>query len=134
MLIMNYFHGNNDDFSFRYFVWINWLRIMEVRCKHCCKTLLKGDSILLNAHCEVKQHPTDVGCQTEESDCCSYMTAENVPSWIMNLIDQVYSLMKIYLKVFKGKCMYVFVSNMIIECNYFFPGILDQGKAALSTL
>ncbi|EZA47472.1 hypothetical protein X777_15599 [Ooceraea biroi] len=49
---------------------------------------MEGDSVLFNAHHEVKQHPADTGCQVEESDCCSYMMAENIPSWIMNLIDQ----------------------------------------------
>ncbi|XP_018305220.1 E3 ubiquitin-protein ligase RNF180 [Mycetomoellerius zeteki] len=63
---------------------------MEVRCKHCCKSLFKGDSILFNAHHEVKpkQQTMDVGCQVDESDCCSYMTPENAPNWIMNAINQ----------------------------------------------
>ncbi|CAL1676275.1 unnamed protein product [Lasius platythorax] len=61
---------------------------MEVRCKHCCKSLFKGDSILFNAHYEVKQHPIDLRCQADKSDCCSYMTAESVPDWIMNIINQ----------------------------------------------
>lgn len=73
------------------------LHIMKVRCKHCCKPLFKGDFILFNAHHEVKQHSTDTGChQADESDCCSYMSAENIPSWILNLIDQVYFSIKIY--------------------------------------
>ncbi|GAB1866142.1 E3 ubiquitin-protein ligase [Camponotus japonicus] len=62
--------------------------IMEVRCKHCCKSLFKGDSILFNAHHEIKQHPIDLGCQADNSDYCSYMTSENVPDWIMNIINQ----------------------------------------------
>lgn len=62
---------------------------MEVRCKHCCKQLFKGDSMLLNAHYKIKQHPTDVGCKTDEYDCCSYMTVENVPDWILGIIEQV---------------------------------------------
>ena len=64
--------------------------IMEVRCRRCCKSLFKGDSILFNAHHEVKQQMTDVGCQANESNC-SYMTLENAPDWIINAIDQVYS-------------------------------------------
>lgn len=76
---------------------------MEVRCRHCCKSLFKSDSILLNAHCEVKQRTTDVECQGDESDCCSYMTPENVPDWIMDAIDQVY-LIKI-LKMRTYKCI-----------------------------
>lgn len=63
---------------------------MEIRCKHCCKSLFRGDSILFNAHYEIKQHPTDLGCQADNSDYCSYMTSENVPDWIMNIINQVY--------------------------------------------
>lgn len=63
---------------------------MEVRCKHCCKSLFKGDSILLNAHHEVKQQITDIECQGDESEYCSYMTPENAPNWIMSAIDQVY--------------------------------------------
>lgn len=63
---------------------------MEVRCKHCCKSLFKGDSILFNAHHEIKQHSIDSGCQADNSDYCSYMTSENVPDWIINIINQVY--------------------------------------------
>jgi len=63
---------------------------MEIRCKHCCKSLFKGDSILFNAHYEVILHSTNIGCQTDGSNYCSYMTVENIPSWIMNVIDQVY--------------------------------------------
>ncbi|XP_014467431.1 PREDICTED: E3 ubiquitin-protein ligase RNF180-like [Dinoponera quadriceps] len=61
---------------------------MEVRCKHCCKHLFKGDSMLLNAHHQIKRHPTDMGCKTDEYDCCSYMTVENVPDWILDVIEQ----------------------------------------------
>lgn len=60
---------------------------MEVRCRHCCKSLFKGTSILFNAHNEVKQSPSDTGCEVE-SDCCSYVTPENAPDWIMNSINQ----------------------------------------------
>jgi len=64
---------------------------MEMRCKHCCKSLFKGDFILINAHHDTKQQATDVGCnQADKSDCCSYMTPENAPDWIMDAIDQVY--------------------------------------------
>lgn len=66
---------------------IRCLCIMEVRCRHCCKSLFKGDSILFNAHHEVKQRATDVGCQADESDC-SYMIPENVPDIFMDAIDQ----------------------------------------------
>lgn len=62
---------------------------MEVRCKHCCKFLFKGDDILFNAHHEVKQQVTDVGCEAE-LDYCSYMIPENVPDWIMDTINQVH--------------------------------------------
>ncbi|KAL6267576.1 E3 ubiquitin-protein ligase RNF180-like [Pogonomyrmex barbatus] len=61
---------------------------MEVRCRHCCKSLFKGDSVLFNAHHEVKQDAANMKCQLNEFDCCSYMTLENVPDWIMNAIDQ----------------------------------------------
>lgn len=63
---------------------------MEVRCKHCCKYLFKDKSMLLNAHYEVKQHSMDIGCIVDKPDYCSYMTAENTPQWIMNIIHQVY--------------------------------------------
>jgi hypothetical protein len=63
---------------------------MEIKCKHCCKSLFKGDSILFNAHYEVIRHAADIGCQTDGPNYCSYMTTENIPSWIMDLIDQVY--------------------------------------------
>lgn len=71
---------------------------MEVRCKHCCKFLFKGDSTLFNAHHKLKQHAMDVECQMNESDCSSYMIPENVPNWIMEAIDQVSILL---IKIFK---------------------------------
>lgn len=83
--------------------------IMEVRCRHCCKSLFKGDSILFNAHHEVKQQITDVGCQVDESDCCSYMIPENVPDWIMDVINQVY-LIILYYQDFKKSTTHIYMN------------------------
>lgn len=93
---------------------------MEVRCKHCCKSLFKGDSILFNAHHEVKpkQQTMDVGCQVDESDCCSYMTPENAPNWIMNAINQVYLLYQDFTNI----CIYE------SKDNYFFKESWTKGK------
>lgn len=63
---------------------------MEVRCRHCGQYLFKDDYMLLNAHQEIKQHPRDVGCKTDEDDYCSYMSVEHVPNWISDVIEQVY--------------------------------------------
>lgn len=63
---------------------------MEVRCKHCSEHLFKDDYMLVNAHHKIKQHPTDVGCKTGENDYFSYITAEHMPGWISDTIDQVY--------------------------------------------
>lgn len=75
---------------------------MEVRCRRCCKSLFKGTNILFNTHNEVKQSPSNMGCETK-SNCCnnSYVTLENAPDWIMDSINQVcIFLIKTYKEIF----------------------------------
>ncbi|CAL7943280.1 unnamed protein product [Xylocopa violacea] len=62
---------------------------MEVKCKHCRKSLFDIKCIpLLTSHSEVKNISTDVGCDTDGPESCSYMSDEKLPKWVEHAINQ----------------------------------------------
>ncbi|XP_031843787.1 E3 ubiquitin-protein ligase RNF180-like isoform X2 [Nomia melanderi] len=63
---------------------------MEVKCKLCRKNLFNNKPIqLLTSHSEIKQNLVDIGCgNTNDTDSSSYLPIENVPEWIVNIVNQ----------------------------------------------
>lgn len=63
--------------------------MMEVKCKHCRKNLFNKECIsLFTSHNEIKKNLTDVGCETNNFESCSYISVEKLPKWIEHTINQ----------------------------------------------
>lgn len=73
--------------------------MMEVKCKHCRKNLFNKECIsLFTSHNEIKKNLTDVGCETNNFESCSYISVEKLPKWIEHIINQVKFLLNYIIK------------------------------------
>ncbi|KAK2587435.1 hypothetical protein KPH14_003145 [Odynerus spinipes] len=63
--------------------------MIEIKCKHCCKNLFPNEDVtLLTSHNTNKSDIEHTGCGPNFVEHFVYMSTENVPTWIQEIIDQ----------------------------------------------
>ncbi|XP_035740914.1 E3 ubiquitin-protein ligase RNF180-like [Vespa mandarinia] len=63
--------------------------MIEVKCRHCRKNLFQNESFtLLTSHNEDKSNIQHAGCDDNFIEHFLYMSTENLPIWIQEIIDQ----------------------------------------------
>lgn len=74
--------------------------MIEVKCRQCRKNLFQNESFtFLTSHNEEKSNIEHAGCGDNFIEHFLYMSTENLPTWIQEIIDQVKSIFLTYFHI-----------------------------------